>query len=37
MSDTHHEDVQSHVKTYIAVFAALAVGRWVTPAPGEVR
>ena len=30
MSDTHHEDVQSHVKTYIRVFAALAVGTVVT-------
>jgi cytochrome c oxidase subunit 4 len=30
MSETHHEDVQSHVKTYIAVFAALAVGTIVT-------
>jgi len=30
MSDTHHEDVQSHVKTYIRVFAALAVGTIVT-------
>ena len=30
MSDTHHEDVQSHVKTYIKVFVALAVGTLVT-------
>ncbi len=30
MSDTHHEDVQSHVKTYIKVFVALAVGTIVT-------
>jgi cytochrome c oxidase subunit 4 len=30
MSDTHHDDVQSHVKTYIRVFAALAVGTIVT-------
>ena len=30
MSETHHEDVESHVKTYIAVFAALAVGTVVT-------
>jgi cytochrome c oxidase subunit 4 len=30
MSDTHHEDIQSHVKTYIMVFAALAVGTIVT-------
>jgi cytochrome c oxidase subunit IV len=30
MSETHHEDVQSHVKTYIMVFAALAVGTVVT-------
>lgn len=30
MSDTHHEDVQNHVKTYIKVFAALAVGTVVT-------
>jgi cytochrome c oxidase subunit 4 len=30
MSDTHPEDVQSHVKTYIKVFVALAVGTLVT-------
>lgn len=30
MSDTHHQDVQSHVKTYIKVFCALAVGTIVT-------
>jgi cytochrome c oxidase subunit 4 len=30
MSDTHHQDVQSHVKIYIMVFAALAVGTLVT-------
>ena len=30
MSDTHHEDIQSHVKTYIRVFVALAVGTVVT-------
>lgn len=30
MSDTDHQDVQSHVKTYIMVFAALAVGTLVT-------
>ena len=30
MSDTHHEDVQSHVKTYIKVFVALAVGTIIT-------
>ena len=30
MSEAHHEDIQSHVKTYIAVFAALAVGTVVT-------
>ncbi len=30
MSDTHHENVQSHVKTYIRVFVALAVGTVVT-------
>jgi cytochrome c oxidase subunit 4 len=30
MSDTHHPDVQSHVKTYIKVFVALAVGTLVT-------
>jgi len=30
MSETHPEDVQSHVKTYIMVFAALAVGTIVT-------
>ena len=30
MNDTHHEDVQSHVGTYIKVFVALAVGTVVT-------
>jgi cytochrome c oxidase subunit 4 len=30
MSDTHHEDIQSHVKTYIKVFVALAVGTLIT-------
>lgn len=30
MSDTHHDDVQSHVKTYIKVFVALAVGTVIT-------
>ncbi|MGD1018114.1 MAG: cytochrome C oxidase subunit IV family protein [Verrucomicrobiia bacterium] len=30
MSDTHHEDIQSHVGTYIKVFVALAVGTIVT-------
>ena len=30
MSDTHHADVQSHVKTYLAVFGALFVGTIVT-------
>jgi len=29
-SDTHHEDVQSHVGTYIKVFVALAVGTLIT-------
>ena len=32
MSDTHHEDVQSHVKTYVKVFVALAVGTLITVA-----
>jgi len=30
MSDTHHQDVQSHVKTYLMVFGALLVGTIVT-------
>jgi caa(3)-type oxidase subunit IV len=30
MNDTQHEDVQSHVGTYIKVFVALAVGTIVT-------
>jgi len=30
MSDTHHEDVHDHVKTYIKVFCALAVGTVIT-------
>ena len=30
MNDTGHEDVQSHVGTYIKVFVALAVGTVVT-------
>src|SRR5580704_3632235 len=30
MSDTHHTDVQSHVKTYLIVFGALFVGTIVT-------
>ena len=30
MSDTHHDDVQSHIGTYIKVFVALAVGTVVT-------
>jgi len=30
MSDTHHDDIQSHVKTYIKVFVALAVGTLIT-------
>src|SRR5579871_1728621 len=30
MSDSHHEDVHDHVKTYIRVFAALAAGTIIT-------
>ncbi|HTS16941.1 MAG TPA: cytochrome C oxidase subunit IV family protein [Verrucomicrobiae bacterium] len=30
MSDTHHENVQSHIGTYIKVFVALAVGTIIT-------
>ena len=37
MSDTHHEDVQSHVKTYIKVFVALAVGTVVTVLASNVH
>src|SRR5258706_6598889 len=37
MSDTHHEDVQSHVKTYLKVFAALAVGTVVTVLASNVH
>ena len=37
MSDTHHEDVQSHVATYIKVFAALAVGTVVTVLASNVH
>ena len=37
MSDTHHEDMQSHVKIYIRVFAALAVGTIVTVLASNVH
>jgi cytochrome c oxidase subunit IV len=37
MSDTHHEDVQSHVRTYIKVFAALAIGTIVTVLASNVH
>lgn len=37
MSDTHHEDIQSHVRTYIKVFCALAVGTIVTVAASNVH
>jgi cytochrome c oxidase subunit 4 len=37
MNDTHHEDVQSHVKTYLRVFAALAVGTIITVLASNVH
>ena len=37
MSDTHPEQVQSHVRTYLKVFVALAVGTLVTVLASNVK
>jgi cytochrome c oxidase subunit 4 len=37
MSDTHHEDVRNHVRTYLKVFAALTVGTIVTVLASDIH